>query len=194
MKKDKSFFSDNCYGLIEGKIYSVNEILKNFKDYFGISFEEMKQLFSASQIPFDSNRIDSKKRQTCDCLWKQQLAILSHKAMNYLYLLEYIANDNNVCFEDEWTEKILEQLEIFHFGRGMTGLGINQLLFPLSHLMRQIQALLQKINSVDANLLDNLAIYYEENKMYLLDNMVSSCDRIEDKTSLKNAKRMKKII
>lgn len=194
MKKDKSFFSDNCYGLTEGKIYSVNEILKNFKDYFGISFEEMKQLFSASQIPFDSNRIDSKERQTCDCLWKQQLAILSHKAMNYLYLLEYIANDNNVCYEDEWTEKILEQLEIFHFGRGMTGSGINQLLFPLSHLMRQIQVLLQKINSVDANLLDNLAIYYEENKMYLLDNMVSSCDRIEDKTSLKNAKRMKKII
>ena len=196
---NKSLAIKKDYSFVDEKIYSAKEeVVEKFSNYFGMEFKEMIKMFSEYSIISEEKLANtgknSKNTIRCYHLLKQQLAILSHKAINYLKLLQYIANDDNVCYEDEWFETILEQLRIFHFGQGMTGAAINELLIPLRNIQNQFQSLLNQINHLNfyqGQMLDELGMSYEERKLDITDCVVASNRILDDKTSLYYGKHRK---
>lgn len=202
------------------KLYSAKDILEDFSKYMGMDVNEFKNLFSNYEvIDFSSieeyiiknegnmweNRYDIKditsiiKVRKRDYVYlNQKLALIAHKALNYLMLLEYIASNSSVFLEDKWFEMILERLEIYHFSRVMKGETINELLGSLYNMKNVFLDTLEQVNcleSYDRQILSDFFLCCGErgicrnNTMSSLDCVISYDSTDFNKTSLMRIRR-----
>ena len=125
-------------------------------------------------------------------LLKQRLTILKHKGINYLSLLQYVAEMPDLFHEDEFNELIFETLNISHYGKGMLGKHLKQLLVPLANIVKETNNLNTEINNLEnyhRQRYDFFARTYGEDKFYAVDNVVCTDDTIVvDKTSFNGNK------
>lgn len=125
-------------------------------------------------------------------MFRQKIAILAHKGMTYLSLLIYVANEKNIFQEDDFHELIFNYLNISHYGKGMTGKHLKQLLTPLSYIVKEINTTLTKINNLETyrmQIFDSLACHYGENKLYTTDKLIYTDDSYYiDKTTFYHKK------
>lgn len=206
--KSKSIIRDYLFD--NDKIYNVEDVVNNFSSYFGISFEEMVKLYSnysiidevdvwnyvfynfdkmyECSIGFYGKEIITSKRLRDYFYYKELLAVLGHKGINYLNVLKYVADSNNIFAEDDFYEKALENLEVFHFSKGMTGKHLNKIMIALYHIMNEFKSNLKEINRLDGydrQRVNELSFIFDENDVAACDCLVLTDDRYLDKTSLR---------
>ena len=206
--------------LNDEKIYHVGQVIENFSDYFGISSEEITSLFINNQTITKEELIDYimknqdvmaenqyrrrigihyivQERLIDYYLLNQKLTILKHKGMNYLSLLQYVAQIPDLFHEDEFYELIFETLNISHYGKGMLGKHLKQLLIPLANIVKEIKILIEQTNNLEnyhRQKFDFFARSYGEDKFYAVDNIVYNDDTlIVDKTAF-NGNKCKKLM
>lgn len=201
--------------LNDEKSYHVGDIIKNFPIYFGISFEEVRTLFfyykkidkeEIKEYIYNNqefmweNRYNEKEnvekiieeRILDYILLEQKIAILAHKGINYLNMLDYVASIPDILHEDDFYELVFERLQISHYGKGMIGSHLKKILIPLNNIVKELKELLKEINTLEnynRQRLDSFARSYGEYKYYAIDNVVfNDASIIVDKTSINCSK------
>lgn len=187
--------------LIDEKTYHIGDVLTNFSDYFGMSLDETISLFYNYQLITKDYEMPNEDIVEDYNLLTQKLAILSHKGMNYLSLLQYVANIPDILHEDDFYELIFEKLKICHFGKGMSGKHLKQLLYPLMQIVKEAQetsSLLNELKNTQRPKFDLLARTYRDFELHYIDSIIcQEHDHITDKTSFGSTKQKnltKKII
>ncbi len=199
----------NKYGIDDERIYNLKDIINNFSNYFGFSFEELNNIFANYEIltydaigkyirdyknkmfefKFDRNIDVSeilKKRKVDYDFFKKTLAILSAKGLRYLELLEYMGNMNSDIDRVDEFESVIEELGIFHYGSILKGIDINRLLSKINNIINLFDDNLDKINSLstyDSQNIDNFALIMGGDGLYPLESLVAKDNYISDKTS-----------
>lgn len=202
--------------LNDEKMYHVGDVLNNFANYYGVTVEEIPNLFAIDKV-ITKEQIINYLLKNQNLLWEnrygikaninniikermldydmfyQKLAILSHKGLNYLSLLQYVANIPDVFHEDEFYERIFEQLHISHYGKGMIGNQLRQLLVPLMHIVKEIQKNLKVVNDLETynhQSFDSFARNYGETEFHAIDFVTYREESlIADKTTFDATKR-----
>lgn len=196
------------------KIQNVEELINHFSQYFGINFEEMKQVFlncnfisetdivnyiknnkekmweNQAQMNVDINIIITSRIQYYQQM-KNKLLILANRGLNYLEIINYIANSLNIFEENKFYETILKKLDLFHYGKHMMVEDINYLINTITHIYQEYSKLLRKINHLETyhqHRNDNFNIIPEESKDYYLDYV----DLSEINNSVKHQTKKKK--
>ena len=201
--------SYNKYNIDKEKIYNLKDILDNFTNYYGISFNNLKNLFAKYEIisleivenyilgnknrmyetKFE-NEIDAKKifeKRVIDYKYfKKTLKILSNKGLKYLELLEYIGNMECDLERISQKEELLNELDIFHYGSILKGNDILKLLKKLNNVINSFNNTLHKINSLETynnQTIDKFALIFGKNDLYPEESLVVTDDYINDNTS-----------
>lgn len=138
------------------KLYNMQEVISKFGEYYGKTFEELEHYFSNYSIiekeevikylediyqdsPYLQNIL--KNRQLEHDYYEKTLKILSVKATTYLSLIDYICNGKE---KDIQKEKVLEDIEVYHYSSIVTGRDINRLMVALSHLIINFNIFLER--------------------------------------------------
>ena len=113
------------------------------------------------------------------------LKILSYKGLSYLMLINYLCN----CKErNDYQEKILEEVQIYHYSSIVTGSDINRLLIVIFHLLKKFNSTLETANNKQDYLSQRLSsgmLKYEIDELYPSEKLIMKDDYYLDKTSLK---------
>lgn len=159
-------------GIDERKIYNLTDIILNFSEYFNCEFDQLKAFFTHYEvISWDevkkyilncSDRL-YERRFSCEiCLedvleerfidyeyFNKVLEILSKKSLMYLNLLEYLASRMNDLEREYEYEKVLNNLEVFHYASILKGSDLILFLKELATLIHQFQNALMKVNCLE---------------------------------------------
>jgi len=143
------------------KLYNIIDVVKEFPIYFNMTLEELEFYFNNSFIISKEEIITYLKKCNKDSnsltimekeilldynYYQKVLNIFSTKALTYLSLIKYLSDCNNNQLKDEKIEKILENVEIFHYGSIVTGEDIKRLLVVLYHSIVKFNENLDEIN------------------------------------------------
>lgn len=210
----KSKFIIKNYLFDNDKIYNVEDVVNNFADYFGISFNEMVWMYSNSSIRkkeeiieyvyseldkmyeknigiYDKEEVVN-KRINDYLFYRERLSILAHKGNNYLSILNYVSKTESILSEDDFYEKVLNNLEVFHFSKGMTGKHLNKIMIALYHIMNEYKFNLNEINNLEKynnQRFDRFNESFNEYEITSTDCLILVDDRVLDKTSLRKVYR-----
>ena len=184
----------------EDKLYNIIEVKEKFKDYFGMSIEEMVAFFSNYNVIQKEEILNYLKMEYKNyfCLEEvvnnrmleydyhnKVLKILSFKGISYLMLINYLCD----CREkDQSKEKVLEDVQIYHYSSIVTGSDINRLLVVMFHLLKKFNSTLETVNNKQDYLSQRLSsgmLKYEMDELYPSENLMIVDDYFLDKTSLK---------
>ncbi len=175
-----------CFDIDQRTPYNAKDIIDNFSNYFGISFEEMKNYFNEYKIitkeelynyiknnrskmfEKDSTSLNRiLETRTIDYeYFKEVLEILSSDANQYLSLLEYVANLENMMDQVEEKELLLKKIDIFHYAKVLTGESVNKIFLDLAHLLIPFQEMLKRINNFETyhyQSVDSFMLIYGKN-------------------------------
>lgn len=157
--------------LEEDKRYQGEDVLGMLPDYFEMDFKQLNDFFSGYQV-IGEEKVIQYVTWHQDAMWenrfkrqenleqmikmrlqdyyilRENLAVLSHKALNYLFLLEKIANSRDERLE-EFDQKLFRQVEIFPWYGELDGYDFNRILIPLFHITTQFLNLLHQINHLE---------------------------------------------
>lgn len=184
----------------EDKLYNIVDVKEKFKDYFGVTLEELEFYFSTYNIVDKNEVINYLKMESKGYLqieeiienrmleyeyYDKVLKILSRKALNYLMIIKYLCN----CKErNEYQEKILEEVQIYHYSSIVTGSDINRLLIVLFHLLKKFNSTLETANNKQDYLTQRISsgsLRYEKDELYPSEKLIMKDEYYLDKTSLK---------
>lgn len=183
--RDVKFYFD----LDKRRLYSASDIVNHFENYTGVSFQKLLDYFENYQIisksslySYISDNIEKIKdhkfvskekvieRRLKDYQYFQVvLANLSLSSIICLRLLEYLANLNEIRNQNEDYEELLDKLELFHYGRVLSGEGVSKLFFVLSRLYNHFQEFLEKANCLQTyqtQTVDSFMLNYGDNEIY----------------------------
>lgn len=198
------------------KIYNVLDVVQNFGDYFGMSFQELQEMFlqfqvlSWEEVQFyiqhhldfmwearftkDVNMtvIVARRKMDYDFFYKN-LIILRDKGLAYLELLEYLASRKNDEDRDLQYENMLEQFEIFHYSSVLSGEHLNKIFIPLKHVFQRFCIYHQKMNTLttyDHQTVDSFMLTYGRDRIYPPASLVVDVDEPNDRTSYATSKAL----
>lgn len=188
----------------EDKLYNIVEVKEKFKDYFGVTLEELEVYFGNYNL-VDKNEILNYLKRECNGYLQMEeiienrmleydyydkvLKILSNKGLSYLMLINYLCN----CKErNDYQEKILEEVQIYHYSSIVTGSDINRLLIVMFHLLKRFNSTLETANNKQDYLSQRLSsgmLKYEVEELCPSEKLMIIDDYYLDKTSLKKKVR-----
>ena len=189
------------------KLYNMQEVISKFGEYYGKTFEELEHYFSNYSIiekeevikylediyqdsPYLQNIL--KNRQLEHDYQEKTLKILSAKATTYLSLIDYICNGKE---KDKYKEKVLEDIEIYHYSSIVTGRDINRLMVALSHLIINFNIFLDRAGTTvgfSNQRVSEFMLNCETDEIYPSEKLIIKEDDYRmDKTSLNVRKRIR---
>lgn len=197
--------------LEEDKRYQGEDVLGMLPDYFEMDFKQLNDFFSGYQV-IGEEKVIQYVTWHQDAMWenrfkrqenleqmikmrlqdyyilRENLAVLSHKALNYLFLLEKIANSRDEKLE-EFDQKLFRQVEIFPWYGELDGYDFNRILIPLFHITTQFLNFLHQINNLETYhrkvYPDTFLSSYDE--VYVGDFVIENEQFNWDKTSLRGS-------
>lgn len=184
----------------EDKLYNIIDVKEKFKDYFGMTLEELESYFGNYNLinkneilnylkkyyngSFKLDKIIDNRMLEYD-YYDKVLKILSGKGLNYLMIIKYLCN----CKErNAYHEKMLEDVQIYHYSSIVTGSDINRLLIVIFYLLKKFNSTLETANNKQDYLSQKLSsgmLKYEVDELYPSDKLIMKDDYYLDKTSLK---------
>lgn len=185
------------------KLYNIKDVIVKFKEYYGLTLEELENYLSNYKVMDKEEILSYIKLEYQECCslkeifdkrmieynyYDKVLKILSTKGLNYLMIIKYLSDckDKNIS-----KEKILEDIEIYHYSSVVTGRDINRLLIVLFHLLTKFNKTLDTINEKKGFLNQRLCIdslMFEQEELYPSEKLIMIDEYYLDKTSLKTRK------
>jgi len=182
-----------CYA--DRKLYDFDEVIGNFDKYYGLSIEEISNLFSfcsimewdeiydkLEDIGFTNNDIMS--RYFTYEFYNKTFLNLKIKGLELVDLVKYLYNLKVVDY-DVFYENKLHVCDISHFGSLLIGKDINRILIVMYHLLKRFYEVIEKINLIDTyidnkNLVCKSAIVIDGDNAYPSDSLIVYDDEDKD--------------
>ena len=187
------------------KLYNIIDMVNELPNYFNMSIEELEFYFTnyfiipeeeiidyLKEVYKDDKKINDiiKERMQEYKHYQRKLRIYSSKALIYISLIKYLCNDT--ATKNKNIEKMLDEVEIFHFSSIVVGEDIKRLLVVLYHSLKEFDNILDEINEVIK--FKNTRI----NPHFIIDEygpsqklLITDDDYNIDKTSLLTKKRVR---
>ena len=184
-------------------LYNIRTVIKEIPSYFGLSIEEMLDIFQKYFIISkesiynylsceykENSSIILKDREYDYYYYSKTLEILSNKVLNLLDLLNYLAvstgNTNINIYE-----KKLKELQIYHYSDIVKGEDIERILVVLFHIIKMFDQTLNEINDVckyKDKRINTLLLDVYDDKNYPSKTLVTDFFK-SDKTSFKTKRK-----
>lgn len=166
------------YNFFDGVMYTIDEILNQFPNFYGTSYEEMYNLFSKDNTPALQEVQDKLKEKEIkyneDYLLinyyylKNRIETLQIRGLVYLKLLNYLRKLNHS--EEDKNEDLEMQLSkenIFHFKGIVCGKDLKQILNCLNEVTKEIEVTIKRMQNTDTYLAP-ISIVSRNNEEWLL--------------------------
>lgn len=195
--------SYEIYEYEEKKLYNFTDVVDKFKDYYGITIEQMEYLLKSYPIYPWSELINELKKHNHSITEKELndkeisynyyqtiLFNLSIKGIELINIIKYLKTLSTNHEENIIYEKKLNTFEIYHYSSILKGKDINRILKVVHNLLLQFDNSITNINSINTYLNSNSNIWMlnTHNKKYIPNKKLAVFDdeydkNLSDKTS-----------
>lgn len=196
---------------IDEGMYNICDVVGNFSDYFGMSLEQMLELFQnyemvslGNVIFYVSHNLDKVfECRSGDCYsfnellvrvkrdyeyLRKNLDILSKKGIQYLNLFQYLERvDCRQNKLENFYEAQLKEMGFFHYRSVLIGSDLKFILLAFFNTLKEFENRLHEINDLSTYhdvVIDSFAFYYGGEGMYPEEGIVLSSDIKWDRTSV----------